>query len=163
VAALSDPLIQELLLGRRIACLGTENSDGSIHLTSVWYLFAEGSLYVATSSRTRKARNLAARPKASLMIDAREPSGSCGVTVSGAVQILTGESSRIWNARIHGRYLSEGALADARVGPVFASWDDVTVQIHPGHLFAWDMREADRAVFGGALAARPEYLLPLER
>src|SRR6476661_8940729 len=61
-----DPALQELLRGRYIATVGTENSDGSIHLTAVWYLFESGSLYVATSSKSRKARNVAARPKASL-------------------------------------------------------------------------------------------------
>ena len=68
-----DPAFQGLLNGRYIATLGTENADGSIHLTAVWYLFEAGSLYVATSSRTQKARNAAARPKASLMVDARKP------------------------------------------------------------------------------------------
>jgi len=54
-----DPAFQEFLRGRRIATLGTENADGSIHLTAVWYLYDDDCLFVATSSRTRKARNLA--------------------------------------------------------------------------------------------------------
>ena len=33
-----DPTFQELLRGRYIAALGTENADGTIHLTAVWYL-----------------------------------------------------------------------------------------------------------------------------
>ena len=60
-----DPALQELLRGRYIATLATENQDGTIHLTAVWYLFESGGLYVATSSKTQKARNVAARPKAS--------------------------------------------------------------------------------------------------
>jgi len=60
-----DPTIEEILGGRHIATLGTENADGSLHLTAVWYLFEGGNLFVATSSRSRKARNLAARPNAS--------------------------------------------------------------------------------------------------
>ena len=43
-----DPAFHGLLSRRYIATLGTENADGSIHLTAVWYLFESGSLYVAT-------------------------------------------------------------------------------------------------------------------
>ena len=60
-----DPTFQGLLQGRYIATLGTENADGTIHLTAVWYVFEDGSMFIATSSKSRKARNIAARPKAS--------------------------------------------------------------------------------------------------
>ncbi len=97
------------------------------------------------------------------MIDARDPAPSCGINIAGAAQILTGDSSQQWNARIHRKYLSGGALTDSRVGPVFASWDDVTIQITPTSVIAWDIRQADRQVFGSAFESNPTYLLPLER
>jgi Glucose-6-phosphate dehydrogenase, NAD binding domain len=59
-------------------------------------------------------------------------------------------------------YLSEAALADARVGPVFAAWDDVTIQIAPASVIALDMREADRQFFRGVLGSNPAYLLALQ-
>ena len=163
MAALTDPLVQELLQSRRVACLGTVNADDSLHLTSVWFLFEAGSLYVATSSRTHKARNLQARPRASLMIDSRDPNASYGVTLAGTARVLTGDAAHNWNARIHERYLSPAALADSRIGPVFATWDDVTVQLSPASAFTWDMRELDKMALGGVIATRPDYLLPLER
>jgi hypothetical protein len=49
------------------------------------------------------------------------------------------------------------------VGPVFAAWDDVTIQITVASVIAWDMRQADRQFFGGALGKNPGYLLPLRR
>jgi hypothetical protein len=49
------------------------------------------------------------------------------------------------------------------VGPVFAAWDDVTIQITPASVIAWDMRQADRQFFGGVLERNPAYLLPLRR
>jgi hypothetical protein len=97
------------------------------------------------------------------MIDSRDPAASRGISIAGAAQLLTGEASREWNAKIHRKYLSEAALADTRIGPVFAAWDDVTVQITPKSVIAWDMRQADRQAFGGALRQNPGYLLPLER
>lgn len=163
MASLSDALVKRLLDGRYIAALGTTNLDGTIHMVAVWYWFDGERIYVGTASGSRKARNLKANPNVSIMIDARDPASSCGVNIAGTAEILTGEASREWNARIHRKYLSEAAIADSRVGPVFASWDDVTIQITPRRVIAWDMGEADRQVFGGAFEANPAYLLPPER
>jgi PPOX class probable F420-dependent enzyme len=163
MASASDPLVQELLNGRFVATLATVNPDGAPHMVSVWYLWDAGRLYVATSSRSRKARNIKERPKASLMIDSRDPQASRGVTAICSAKILSGETSQAVNLRIHQRYLSQAALADPRIGPVFAQWDDVTLELTPTSFFAWDMREADLQVMGGAFAEHPGYLLPLER
>ncbi|HEY8669687.1 MAG TPA: pyridoxamine 5'-phosphate oxidase family protein, partial [Terriglobales bacterium] len=78
-----DSTQQQFLQGRYIAALATENPDGTIHLTAVWYLFEEGRLFIATSSKSRKARNIAARPKVSLMVDARKPGTESGVVAAG--------------------------------------------------------------------------------
>jgi len=163
MASLADVLVRQLLDGRHIASLATENPDSSIHMVAVWYWFDGTHVYVATSSRSRKTRNLQSNPKVSLMIDARDPAASYGITIAGTAQILTAEMSRNSNAQIHRKYLSEAALADTRVGPVFVAWDDVTIQIAPASVIAWDMREADRQFFGGVLGGNPAYLLPLQR
>jgi PPOX class probable F420-dependent enzyme len=153
---------QKLLQERHIATLGTENSDGSIHLTAVWYLFENGLLYVATSSKTRKARNVAARPKASLMVDARKPGTERGINVSGEVTLISGAQAQEITRRVHSRYLSAAALADPKVGAVFAAIDDVTIQITPTSWFSWDMAALDAQVFEGKLGANPGYMLPLD-
>lgn len=163
MASISDALVQELLNGRYVATLGTSDNDGTVHLVAVWFAYEGGKLYIATASRSRKARNLKARPQASLMVDSRDGWGAHGVTVSGSVRLLTGEESRAANASVHRKYLSEAAIADARIGPVFAQWDDTTLELTPEKVFAWDMREADRAAFGGAFRDHPEYLMPLAR
>lgn len=157
-----DPTFQELLRGRCIATLGTENSDGSIHLTAVWYLYEDGSLFIATSSKTRKARNIAARPKASLMIDARRPGTERGVNAAGRAELISGSQSREINRRIHSRYMSAAAISDPHVGPVFESFDDVTIRLTPVSWSAWDMAVLDAQAFGGRLGATPGYLLPLD-
>lgn len=163
MASLTDALVRQLLEGRYIASLATQHPDGSVHMVAVWYWFDGARIYVATSSRSRKARNLQSTPKASVMIDSRDPAASCGITVTGTAQTLTGDASRQRNAEIHRKYMSAAALADPKVGPVFAGWDDVTIEITPASVIAWDMREADRQVFGGAFESHPGYLLPLER
>ena len=97
------------------------------------------------------------------MIDSRDPAASYGVTVTGSAEVLSGEPSQRYNAEIHRKYLSEAALADPKVGPVFAGWDDVTVRLVPTSVIVWDMREADQHVFGSSFKNNPTYLLPLER
>ena len=157
-----DPALQELLRGRYIATFGTENSDGSIHLTAVWYLFESGRLYVATSSKSRKARNVAARPKASLMVDVRRPGAERGVTAAGRVEVIRGDQSHEINRRIPSRYRSAAAISDPHIGPVFASFDDVTIRLTPELWTAWDMAVLDAQALGGRLGSTPGYLLPLD-
>jgi PPOX class probable F420-dependent enzyme len=163
MTSLSDALVRQLLSGRFIASLATEHPNGSIHMVAVWFWFDGTHIYVATSSRSRKARNIQADGKASLMIDSRDQAASFGVTIACKAEVVTGESSKKWNTQVHKKYLSEAALTDPKVGPVFAAWDDVTIRLTPISVIAWDMREADEQVFGGAMRNNPTYLLPLER
>ncbi|HUK47067.1 MAG TPA: pyridoxamine 5'-phosphate oxidase family protein [Terriglobales bacterium] len=162
MASLTDALVQQLLNGRYIGSLATQNQEGSIHMVAVWYWFDGSNIFVATASRSRKARNMKSSSKATLMIDSRDPQASFGATIIGTVKILQGSASQKLNAEIHRKYLSSAAIADPRVGPVFAGWDDVTVQITPVSVISWDMREADAQVFGGSFKNNPTYLLPLE-
>jgi PPOX class probable F420-dependent enzyme len=163
MVSLADTLVQQLLRSRYVAALATQNPNGSIHMVAVWYWYDGECIFVATSSRSRKARNLKASPRVSIMIDARDPAASFGAHIAGDAQILSGDASQECNAQIYRKYLSDAAIADPRVGPVFASWDDVTIRITPSSVVAWDMREADRQVFAGAFARNPAYMLPLER
>jgi len=163
MASLSDALIQQLLTGRYIASLATHLPDGSIHVVAVWYWFNGSHIYVATSTRTRKARNIQSNPKISLMIDARDRDASFGANITGTAKFVTDDASKKLNLEIHQKYLTASALADARVGPVLAAWDDVTLEVTPTSIVAWDMRVADQQVFGGAFASNPGYLLPLDR
>jgi PPOX class probable F420-dependent enzyme len=157
-----DPAFKNFLLGRYIATLGTQNGDGSIHLTAVWYLFESDNLFIATSSRTQKARNVAARPRASLMVDSRKPGAQRGLTAAGRVEMISGGQSQEINRRIHSRYLSAAAIADPHIGPVFASFDDVTIQLTPESWITWDMAVLDAQALGGRLGGTPGYLLPTD-
>src|ERR1700733_12357346 len=144
-----NPSLEELLRGRYIATVGTENPDGTIHLTAVWYLFEDGCLFIATSSKTRKARNIAARPQAALMVDVRKPGVERGVNGAGKAELISGEESKEINRRIHSRYLSAAAMSDPQIEPVFASFDDVTIRITPRAWNAWNMAELDAQAFQG--------------
>jgi len=157
-----DPAFQTFLQRRYIATLATENAEGSIHLTAVWYLFYSGVLFVGTSSKSRKARNSAARPRASLMIDARKPGSERGVSAAGTVEVLSGPQAHEINRRIESRYLSAAAMSDPHVRPVFAAFDDVTIRLTPVSWTVWNMADLDAQAFGGRLAGTPGYMLPLD-
>ena len=157
-----DPCFADLLQGRFIATLATHNPDATIHLTAVWFLYDSGSFFVATSSKSRKARDIAAQPTASLMVDVRRPGAERGVTATGKAELLSGENSRDWNRRIHSRYLSPAAMADPVIEPVFAAFDDVTIRLTPSSWTTWDMATLDAQAFNGRLGKTPGYLLPLD-
>jgi PPOX class probable F420-dependent enzyme len=157
-----DPKFLPLLEGRRIASLATLNDTGSPHLTAVWYLYQDDCFLVATSSRTRKARNLAARATATLMVESRKPGRERGVTVTGAVEVISGAAAKSINEMIHRRYLSEAAIANPCVGHVFAQFDDISLKLRPQVWTWWDMAELDAMVLGGSMASNPSYLLPQE-
>ena len=144
-----------LLDGRHYAMLATQDGDGSVHLTPVWYLFRDGELYVGAPSMSRKVRNVAARPTASLAVDVRTPGSERWVSAAGPVTLLRGEDSQKLNAAIQERYLTADALADPRVGPGFAAADDVTLRIHPAKWRSWAAVDLDAQFFGGILSAEP--------
>jgi PPOX class probable F420-dependent enzyme len=155
--------MRRLLQGRRYATLATHNDDGSIHLTPVWYLFDADKFYVETLSTDRKARNLAARPTATIIVDIRQTGGEHWVYATGPVALLTGDESGALNARIMQRYLTDEALADATVGPGFAYAVDATICLTPTTWRSWSLRPLDEQYFGGILSATPnKWFRPLD-
>lgn len=152
---LSDP-VRQILEARRYAALTTHNADGSIHATPVWYLFENGRFYVGSPSTSRKARNVVARPNATIMVDIRQPGGEGWVYASGNVEILTGDQSRAINSTILRRYLTEAAIEDSRIGPAFAAADDITMCLIPETWRSWSSKDVDEQFFGGLLGSNPE-------
>jgi hypothetical protein len=144
--------------------LATHNEDGSIHVTPVWYLFEDGRFYIGSPSSSRKARNVTARPNATLMVDIRQPGGEVWVYASGRIEILRGDESRESNSRILRRYLTEAAMSDSKVGPGFAAADDITLCLIPEAWRSWSAAAIDKQFFGGVLSSDPEkWFLPIEK
>jgi PPOX class probable F420-dependent enzyme len=153
-----DDSLRSLLQERRIAAFSTLEPDGSPHLTAVWFALEGEDLLVASSSRTRKVRNVAARPRVALMVELRAAGMERGVTALGRAEVLRGAESRALNRRVHERYVRAEAFDDPAIGPVFEGLEDVTIRVRPERWIAWDMAELDRQVFGGRFAP---YFLPL--
>lgn len=104
-----------------VTCAG----DGTPHAMPVWGLWREGAFYFSTDARSRKARNLAARPAVVVHLESGDE-----------VVILEGEAQAVSKAALLER-LSEEYLAKYAVrlegGPVF--------EVRPAKVLAW--REKD--------------------
>ena len=151
----------DILNGRHYGTLSTLNDDESVHMTPVWYLFDNELLFVQSSSTSRKIKNLAIRPMVSLMVDVRTLGAEEWVSASGTAKIVSGDESQRINAKILQRYLTNEALGDSRIGPVFAAGDDNTIVITPKMWRAWDSKSLDDQYFDGLLAKSPEkWFLP---
>ena len=153
---------RELLAERRYAVLATHDTDGTIHLTPVWFLFEGDRFYVESSSASRKIENLRQRPSASITVDVRQPGLDRWVSASGTTDILEGNEAATINASIIQRYLTQEAIADSRIGPAFAASDDVTIRLTPAGWRSWSAQDLDERYFGGILGQTPErWFLPI--
>jgi len=155
--------MRQLVAERRYAVLATHNADRSIHLTPVWYLFENGTFYVQSLASDRKARNVASRPDATIVVDARRPGSERWVSAAGPADLLAGEESRAINARIGRRYLTAEGMADPRVGPAFAAAVDATIRLTPAAWSAWSLQGVDEQFFGGILGrCSQRWFLPVD-
>jgi PPOX class probable F420-dependent enzyme len=92
--------LRSFLGGRRYAVLATHDPDGGIHLTPIWFLFEDDRFYFASSSGSRKVKNVERNFSASVVVDAREPGRERWVSASGQVEILRDGDAQSINARI---------------------------------------------------------------
>ena len=156
MAELNDSM-RDFLNGCHYATLGTINDDGSIHMTTVWYLFENDRFYFVTGSSARKARNCKARPNASVVVDSRRIQGEeKSISTSGSVEIITGDESREINKRIVRRYITEEGINDETVGPVFEVAGEEVICLTPGSWNTYELKSVDDAYFGGVLRKDPQ-------
>lgn len=121
----------------RHTILGTENPDGWVHLTPVSYLFDTDCVFIETSAASRKARNISARPRATILVQDHRVDGTAWVSGSGPAVLLGGEPAQQVNRRIRGRFLTE--RGEEQVGKVMSIYDDVTIAVTPRTWMTWDM------------------------
>ena len=128
--------IDEVLDRRGVAAIGTLNEDGSIHLTYVIYLHEGGRLFFETSSVTRKARNAAARTKASFLVHGTASSGrAVMVPGEGEAHVIDGPEAIAINHRIRKKYVTDEAIAG--IDRAWAKLDDVAIEITPKRWRSW--------------------------
>lgn len=157
-----DEVALGMLAGRHIATLATQRHDGLIHLTAMWYMYKDGSLFLTTNSNSRSFRNIASRPVASLMIDTRKPGFEYGLTAAGTASPIRGAEAQELSSQIHERYLTQKALSDPKISGFFTSYDDVVICLSPQSWASWDMGQPNVQFFGGILSTESGYLFALD-
>jgi PPOX class probable F420-dependent enzyme len=138
---LTDDL-RSFLAGRRYAVLATRDADGGSHLTPIWFLFEDDRFYFASSSGSRKVKNVERSLSASVVVDAREPGRERWVSASGLVEVLRDGAAQSINARIRRRYLTPSAL-DGPIEAALRASDDVTLRLTPAALRSWAAPSVD--------------------
>ena len=128
----------ELLAGRRIAVLSTEDPDGLPYLTAIWFAYEDGAFVVPTGATSRKARNARERPRGAILVDARGPAFR-GAAASGRIELVEGDAALEINARIHRRYVTDAGMADPDLGGSLTASDDLTLRLIPEHWHEWDL------------------------
>jgi len=142
-AVLADPLVSELVDGRLVGVLATYDLGGFIHATPMWYARERGTLLLATSSRSRKVRNLAVDSRATLVLhDSRPGYEVCGASIAGTVEIVRPPLAHGLVDLVHRRYLAVDAGADEDEDAVSAylASDDVALCLAPTAAVTWDER-----------------------
>jgi hypothetical protein len=128
--------IDDVLAQRLPAALGTLNDDGSIHLTYLLFLFEDDRFFLETSSVTRKARNIASRGIASILIHGTAGTGrSLMIEAEGSARLIPLPDAQGVNHRIRAKYIVPDAV-DA-VDEAWVRFDDVTIEVVPQRWRSW--------------------------
>ena len=151
---LGSALARELLAARLIANLATIDSDGSVHLVGMWFLWDGGALLLPTSRTTRKAKNIRRDPRVTVMIDdSRGGFDLRGLTVIGRAELDEGQAAVETNRRIHLKYVTERGR-DLEAVDRYLATDNVTIRVTPERVSAWNLRDTDQ---GRALLQTGEF------
>lgn len=137
---LESVLVRELLDERLVAVLATLDADGAPHVVPVWFAERSGEIVLATSSRSRKVRNLERDARATLCLhDSRPGAEVCGASFRGRVEIVRGAAADAVVELVHHRYVT---TVGAKLPEVeeFLSYDDVALLFAPETAWTWDER-----------------------
>jgi hypothetical protein len=99
----------------------------------------------ATSSRSRKVRNLDLDSRATLVLhDSRPGYEVCGASIAGMVEIVRPPGAQELVDVVHARYLLPESAGDPMVAGYLAS-DDVALRLTPTFSVTWDERRSEAA------------------
>ena len=135
---MSNSQIESFFQTPRFTVFGTNSVDGPPQLTTVWFLYEAGAIYVGIERSSVKYRNLTRDPRVALCIDGEHPDGRT-VVVYGLAKALesgTPESDRI-AGRITRRYHDTDEEA-RRYQESISDLDLVLIKVTPQRLVGLD-------------------------
>jgi PPOX class probable F420-dependent enzyme len=135
---MSDSQVEAFFRTPRFAVFGTNSVDGPPQLTTVWFLYEAGSVYVGIERSSVKYRNLTRDPRVALCIDGEHPDGRT-VVVYGLAEVLeegTAVSEGI-NWRLTRRYHDTDEEA-RRYRESVSDLDSVLIKVTPQRVVGLD-------------------------
>ena len=124
------------LLGR----LATVSARGMPHVVPVWYLWADGCIWVHSFESTRKVRQLRKHAECAIVIDVIEKvEGLTAVLVEGEAELVTEPRPEVRRRaeRVYRRYLSPEELAGKDPQSWLDSAEGLILKITPRKITAW--------------------------
>ncbi|MEE8401769.1 MAG: pyridoxamine 5'-phosphate oxidase family protein [Candidatus Hydrothermarchaeaceae archaeon] len=92
IPEMTDDEKEKFLEEQKVMRLATLSPNGTIHLVAMWYILIDGDIYFSTVSNSKKARNLSAQSKISIIIDTGEGFELIkGVAIEGRAKPTTDE------------------------------------------------------------------------
>lgn len=92
IPEMTDDEKEKFLEEQKVMRLATLSPNGTIHLVAMWYILIRGDIYFSTVSNSKKARNLSAQSKISIIIDTGEGFELIkGVAIEGRAEPTTDE------------------------------------------------------------------------
>lgn len=138
LAGLALPWVQELLAKPVLARLGTANpQNNQPHVTPVWFEWDGEYLLISAFISTRKAREAAANPRLSVLIDVEDPTQA--VLLEGKAEVLQDPAVVApLSTSIYTRYLgAEGIQEDT-----YQSWihdpENRILRLKPERVYTWN-------------------------
>lgn len=123
------------ILERRLyAVVATQNDDATPHLAPVMFLFDGRRIVFETGAGTRKARNVAARGHASVLVQTPEAAWVLG---SGPATVVSGIQAADHRESIRSKYLT--ASGQQACSGLLDEMDDLTIVITPTNWLSWDL------------------------
>lgn len=134
---------RKMLSKTLIAKLATVDPTGSIHIVPMWFIQEGEHLFIPTSQKTHKFRNLQSRPYASVMIDiSLEGLDLKGVLIRGKVELIKGAEAQLINHKIHLKYIIPEAFTDPAVAAYLSGGDDITIKVQIDKLVSWNLADS---------------------
>lgn len=132
--AMSKEEMDRFLDRPRIAILGTINSDGTPHMTPVWYFTDKDKIFVTTSEGRVKAANLRRDPRATLLV--ANASTTKVIIAHGTAEVYEDHGAQ------RTRFLAELYIDDPKERKKFLDSMDLskrlTIKITPTKTISWD-------------------------
>ena len=134
---LALPWVQELLAKPVLARLGTANPDNhQPHVTPVWFEWDGECLYISAFISTRKAREAAANPHISVLIDTENPTRA--VLLEGLAEVIEDTALVAPRAEaIYTRYVGVEGVKEQ----TYQSWvydaENRILKLRPERVYTW--------------------------